>query len=102
MHTDAGGGFGAWENLRKRKLGTASHCEFYENTKKAFTVREESVKLLKEGFTKEALALRETGIPLFKENSPSWLTQLVQKENFLFSSPLSYWRSQMFMVESNE
>jgi hypothetical protein len=102
MHTDAGGGFMAWEILKNRKLGTASQCEFYTTTQEALKKREDSVKLLKAGYSQEAYELHKNSVQLFKQNSPSWLTQLVQKENFLFSSALSYWRSQIFMVESKE
>jgi hypothetical protein len=99
MHTDAGGGFRAWDNLKKRELGSQSSCEAYEKTIQAIGLREEAVRLLKQGLKSEAKMLHEKAIPLFEEASAGWLTQLVQKEHFLFTSSLTYWWSQFFMVE---
>ncbi len=99
MHTDAGGGFVAWDHLKKRDLGSASACSTYNKTKEALALREQSIALLQTQNKSQAKLMHKESLELLESHSSAWLTQLVQKEHFLFSNPLSYWWSEMFMVE---
>lgn len=83
MHTDAGGGALAWNQIRQRKLGDEVACTAYENMLSAAKLRENAIELAKAGQLREAsdeLTLAIAQISSQPEFAKSWIRALWQKE----------------------
>lgn len=102
MHTDAQGGFSAWEHTRARTLGEPSTCFAYNRAREAFEKRARSLELLKEDRDSEARALHLEAIHLAKLNLLPWVAQTWRDEHDAFLSLGERWRKRLLMVQSEE
>jgi hypothetical protein len=97
MHTDEGGGFAAWSELKKRPLGQTSSCHSYDNTLDAFHKRALAIARLRNGERAEAEALHLEAINLVTASSQDWVAGAWRREHRLFLPAFRRWISGFFM-----
>ncbi len=94
MHTDEGGGFGAWEALRTRKLGVHSSCNAYDKVVEAHRLRKESIWLLKLGYRNEAREKHLEAIQVAELNLDIGFVKIWKKEHDYFEGIQWPWEIQ--------
>lgn len=99
MHTDAHGGFGAWEQLKKRKLGTPAPCVAYENVLQAFRLRRGAILALHAGNIVEARKQHKQAIDLARQELAPWVSANWISEHDAFLSFSERWMNRLLMTQ---
>lgn len=100
MHTDAGGGQRAWEQLKLRTLGQPSNCHFYDSSIAAQSERAQAVVLLQNGKRPDAERLHAQVLKQLQREGNPWLAELTRREHGVFLSAWQRWWFSLFVFES--
>jgi hypothetical protein len=87
MHTDMGGGFEAWNQIRSRPLGEATPCRAYDSVLRSFENHRKGIEALKSGNKKAAREFLDSALRDVEGQAQPWVSKLWRKDRSL-SSPL--------------
>ncbi len=84
MHTDEGGGYAAWNEIRRRPLGTPSDCGAYSPIVEGFAIRRQALEAADQGSFSAAWDLMNDAVLRAQSSGhQDWLTQRWIKEREL-------------------
>jgi hypothetical protein len=94
MHTDPGGGYHAWNAIRRRVAApTGNACPDYQSVLTAFKLRAQAIAALQAGDRDRAAALYTQVLSVYDPPSKTWLRHQWEQENKLFLSLIQRWWS---------